>query len=125
MRTRLGDSVSGRYRPAENSLLTKHVVAAGTFAKDAGSTPAASTTFTTSFCRRESETWPVVLAPNVLLVFPGWNDSHEDILAQEYCDGRWGCLWSAHRRIFMARLAHTYGDLDAGERSATLHTLRQ
>ena len=43
MRTRLGDSVSGRYRPEENSLLTKHVVAAGTFAKDAGSTPAAST----------------------------------------------------------------------------------
>jgi len=37
--------VSGRYRPVENSLLTKHVVAAGTFAKDAGSTPAASTSF--------------------------------------------------------------------------------
>ena len=35
--------MSGRYRAAENSLLTKHVVAAGTFAKDAGSTPAAST----------------------------------------------------------------------------------
>jgi len=35
--------VSGRNRPVENSLLTKHVVAAGNFAKDAGSTPAAST----------------------------------------------------------------------------------
>ena len=35
--------VSDRYRTAENSLLTKHVVAAGLFAKDAGSTPAAST----------------------------------------------------------------------------------
>jgi hypothetical protein len=45
MRARLGDSVSGRYRPDENFLLTKHVVAAGSFAKDAGSTPAASTTF--------------------------------------------------------------------------------
>src|SRR5438874_7935471 len=45
MQTRLGDSVSGRYRPAEKILLTKHVVAAGRFAKDAGSTPAASTTF--------------------------------------------------------------------------------
>src|SRR3954453_23381212 len=43
MRARLGDSVSGRHRPDENTLLTKHVVAAGTFAKDAGSTPAAST----------------------------------------------------------------------------------
>ncbi len=42
MQARLGDSVSGRYRPAEKILLTKHVVAAGTFAKDAGSTPAAS-----------------------------------------------------------------------------------
>ena len=42
MRARLGASVSGRYRPAENSLLTKHLVAAGKFAKDAGSTPAAS-----------------------------------------------------------------------------------
>jgi hypothetical protein len=37
--------VSGRNRPVENSLLTKHVVAAGNFAKDAGSTPAASTIF--------------------------------------------------------------------------------
>jgi hypothetical protein len=45
MLTRLCDSVSGRYRTAENSLLTKHVVAAGKFAKDAGSTPAASTIF--------------------------------------------------------------------------------
>ena len=45
MRTRLSDSVSGRYRSEENSLLTKHVVATGTFAKDAGSTPAASTIF--------------------------------------------------------------------------------
>jgi hypothetical protein len=43
MRARLCDSVSGRYRTKENSLLTKHVVAAGTFAWDAGSTPAAST----------------------------------------------------------------------------------
>src|SRR5215831_13835983 len=42
MRARLRDSVSGRYRAAENFLLTKHVVAAGRFAKDAGSTPAAS-----------------------------------------------------------------------------------
>src|SRR5258706_8823245 len=50
MRARLGDSVSGRYRPAENSLLTKHVVVAGTFAKDAGSTPAASTIFSLSDC---------------------------------------------------------------------------
>ena len=45
MQARLGGSVSGRYRPAEKILLTKHVVAAGTFAKDAGSTPAASTIF--------------------------------------------------------------------------------
>jgi hypothetical protein len=44
LRARLGDSVSGRDHPVENSLLTKHVVAAGNFAKDAGSTPAASTT---------------------------------------------------------------------------------
>ncbi|MEY2427806.1 MAG: hypothetical protein QOJ40_691 [Verrucomicrobiota bacterium] len=43
MRARLCDSVSGRYRTDENILLTKHVVAAGKFAKDAGSTPAAST----------------------------------------------------------------------------------
>jgi len=42
MQARLCDSVSGRYRTEENSLLTKHVVAAGRFAKDAGSTPAAS-----------------------------------------------------------------------------------
>ena len=45
MRARLRDSVSGRYRAAENILLTKHVVAAGRFAKDPGSTPGASTTF--------------------------------------------------------------------------------
>jgi hypothetical protein len=45
MRARLGDSVSGRYRLDENILLAKHVVAAGKFAKDAGSTPAASTIF--------------------------------------------------------------------------------
>ena len=32
-----------RYRPVENLYPTKHVVAAGLFAKDAGSTPAAST----------------------------------------------------------------------------------
>jgi hypothetical protein len=50
MQARLGDSVSGRYRPEENLLLTKHVVAAGTFVKDAGSTPAASTTITRGFC---------------------------------------------------------------------------
>ena len=43
MRARLGESVSGRNRPEENLLLTKHVVAAGRFVKDAGSTPAAST----------------------------------------------------------------------------------
>src|SRR5258706_8460945 len=42
MRARLCDSVSGRYRTDETILLTKHVVAAGKFAKDAGSTPAAS-----------------------------------------------------------------------------------
>ena len=41
--------VSDRYRTAENSLLTKHVVAAGLFAKDAGSTPAASTIFYGTF----------------------------------------------------------------------------
>jgi hypothetical protein len=35
----------GRYRTADNSLPTKHVVAAGLFARDAGSTPAASTTW--------------------------------------------------------------------------------
>ncbi len=45
LRARLGDSGSGRYRLVENSLLTKHVVAAGYSAKDAGSTPAASTMF--------------------------------------------------------------------------------
>ena len=43
MRAKLGVSVSGRYRLDENLSLTKHVVAAGSFAKDAGSTPAAST----------------------------------------------------------------------------------
>ena len=43
LRARLCDSVSGRHRAEENLLLTKHVVAAGRFAKDAGSTPAAST----------------------------------------------------------------------------------
>jgi hypothetical protein len=37
--------VSGRNRVDENSLLAKHVVAAGLPTKDAGSTPAASTTF--------------------------------------------------------------------------------
>src|SRR5438874_9823009 len=42
MRARLSDSVSGRNRSAENILLTKHVVAAGRFAKDPGSTPGAS-----------------------------------------------------------------------------------
>lgn len=35
--------MSGRYHLAENSLLTKHVVAAGKFVRDAGSIPAAST----------------------------------------------------------------------------------
>jgi len=43
LRARLSGSVSGRYRSAENFLLTKHVVAAGSFAKDPGSTPGAST----------------------------------------------------------------------------------
>ena len=43
---------SDRYRAAENSLLTKHVVAAGLFARDAGSTPAASTIL-------RSEPWQV------------------------------------------------------------------
>lgn len=37
--------VLGRYRIADNSIPTKHVVVAGLFARDAGSTPAASTTF--------------------------------------------------------------------------------
>ncbi len=36
----------GRYRTADNSLPTKHVVVAGLFARDAGSTPAASTILT-------------------------------------------------------------------------------
>ena len=35
--------MSGRYRPDEKLSLTKHVVAAGIFVRDAGSTPAAST----------------------------------------------------------------------------------
>jgi hypothetical protein len=35
--------VSDRYRAADNSLPTKHVVAAGLPLRDAGSTPAAST----------------------------------------------------------------------------------
>ena len=60
MRARLGDSVSGRYRLVENSLLTKHVVAAGNFAKDAGSTPAASTT---SF-KAQRQTKTVMLCPS-------------------------------------------------------------
>src|SRR2546430_17391752 len=47
MQAKLSGSVSGRYCSDENSLLTKHVVAAGRFAKDAGSTPAASTTLST------------------------------------------------------------------------------
>ena len=34
---------SGRHRTAENFIRTKHVVAAGLFARDAGSIPAAST----------------------------------------------------------------------------------
>jgi len=37
--------VSGRYRSDEKLSLTKHVVAAGEFVRDAGSTPAASTIF--------------------------------------------------------------------------------
>jgi len=45
MQARLRGSVSGRYRAAEKILLTKHVVAAGRFAKDPGSTPGASTIF--------------------------------------------------------------------------------
>ena len=56
MRAKLGVSVSGRYRLDENIYLTKHVVAAGSFAKDAGSTPAASTIsvslFSKDFCLR-------------------------------------------------------------------------
>lgn len=36
---------SERNRPVENSLLTKHVVAVSKLARDAGSTPAASTIF--------------------------------------------------------------------------------
>jgi hypothetical protein len=45
MRTRRCESSSERNRIAENSHLTKHVVAADFSAKDAGSTPAASTIF--------------------------------------------------------------------------------
>ena len=41
----------GRHRIAENLLQTKHVVAAGSYVRDAGSTPAASTTF---FLKHES-----------------------------------------------------------------------
>ena len=44
--------MSGRYRPVENSLLTKHVVAAGKFVRDAGSTPAASTILNFGWKRR-------------------------------------------------------------------------
>ena len=51
--------MSGRYRPAENSLLTKHVVAAGTFAKDAGSTPAASTILNITRKARVRARWGV------------------------------------------------------------------
>src|SRR5437879_7417163 len=40
---------SGCYRIADNSRLTKHVVAAGGSVRDAGSTPAASTIFTALF----------------------------------------------------------------------------
>ena len=50
--------MSGRDRPVENSLLTKHVVAAGNFAKDAGSTPAASTIlFCRHLCARQAGTY--------------------------------------------------------------------
>jgi hypothetical protein len=49
MRTRPGDSPPERHRTAENSPLAKHVVAAGLSAKDAGSTPAASTIFYKGF----------------------------------------------------------------------------
>ena len=41
LRARLGDSKSGRYPLEEKIYLTKHVVAAGSFAKDPGSTPGA------------------------------------------------------------------------------------
>jgi len=40
---------SGHHPTAENSLLTKHVVAIGNSAQDAGSTPAASTISTSTF----------------------------------------------------------------------------
>ncbi len=48
--------MSGRHRPVENSLLTKHVVAAGNFAKDAGSTPAASTIVSSLLAGPDSST---------------------------------------------------------------------
>src|SRR5687767_2408766 len=41
----LPDSVSERYPAAEKNPPAKHVVAAGKFVRDAGSTPAASTIF--------------------------------------------------------------------------------
>ncbi len=67
MLARLGGSVSGRYRPDENILLTKHVVAAGRFAKDAGSTPAASTIFIGMVCPSlESRSWNPCLTLNSL-----------------------------------------------------------
>ncbi len=67
--------MSGRYRTAENSLLTKHVVAAGRFAKDAGSTPAASTILNFArnghadlfFARRNS----ALISPTVKFI--SWN----------------------------------------------------
>src|SRR5205814_9552262 len=63
MQARLRDSVSGRYRAAENFLLTKHVVAAGKFAKDAGSTPAASTILKIAPERRREGSRPRLLQP--------------------------------------------------------------
>ena len=47
---------SGRHRTAENFIRTKHVVAAGLFVRDAGSTPAASTTFYRESRRNHYET---------------------------------------------------------------------
>jgi hypothetical protein len=57
-----------RHRIAENSLLTKHVVAAGLFARDAGSTPAASTR--TKFDGRLAAPWTCLVV--VLIAIPVW-----------------------------------------------------
>ena len=70
MRARLRDSVSGRYRADENILLTKHVVAAGRFVWDPGSTPGAST-----ICSE-----PTDVGPEKSLVMRGRNCSHNAIV---------------------------------------------